>query len=521
MQVDVISDRTALEHLKPAWESIYAADPEAHFFLSWTWMAQYLPTLEDRWFILAARPEREGAGYAALFPLRISTGGKEGLFHNEINMAGNYAADYTGFICLPSACFEAAAAFAKRIREMRWSRFKADFIRAGDRRFDAFFSHFVDRELRMSTETRVNVDDNVDNCICPMVRLPEAWDAYLETLSSNTRPKLRRFLKMIDRGELRVTHADESTIARDVDRLLDLWKARWGDRKGDRLDAILTSNRRVLGQCLRDGALFMPVLWAGDRAVGALAILLDRVKKTMLFYISGRDDSFTSPPPGFVLHAYAIHHAIAEGFTSYDFLRGDEPYKYMFGAENKFIKCVIVSTRNGRNLGDRLEPRTIPFVLSRATNLHQKGSLVEAMRAYRQILHTDPNHAETLFRGGQLLTVKRDFAGARSFFKQLLHIRPDSAKAWLHYGKSCEALGKLKAAAAAYAEAARIEPKLEEARIALDELMKHAPHTAGSHTGESRISRKNNAPSGQIWRSRVRPSSQLQEGNATNLFAAK
>ena len=54
-----------------------------------------------------------------------------------------------------------------------------------------------------------------------------------------------------------------------------------------------------------------------------LAFLIDERKKTYNFYIGGRDESFKGPPTGLVLHAYAIRHAIANGFTKYDFLRGN------------------------------------------------------------------------------------------------------------------------------------------------------------------------------------------------------
>jgi CelD/BcsL family acetyltransferase involved in cellulose biosynthesis len=36
--------------------------------------------------------------------------------------------------------------------------------------------------------------------------------------------------------------------------------------------------------------------------------------------------------PGVVLIARTIEDAIARGFRRYDFLRGEEPYKYGFGA---------------------------------------------------------------------------------------------------------------------------------------------------------------------------------------------
>ena len=101
MRIDVIDSFEAFVRLKPQWDAVYRADPQAQFFLSWTWMSKWLPMLEGPWFILAVKPPA-GAGtsdHVGFFPLRLRIKErKAGGFYNEINMAGNFGADYTGFI---------------------------------------------------------------------------------------------------------------------------------------------------------------------------------------------------------------------------------------------------------------------------------------------------------------------------------------------------------------------------------------------------------------------------------------
>jgi CelD/BcsL family acetyltransferase involved in cellulose biosynthesis len=75
------------------------------------------------------------------------------------------------------------------------------------------------------------------------------------------------------------------------------------------------------------------VLWREETPLGALASFVDPQKASLLFYIGGRDESVDNPPPGLVLHAHSIRHAIANGFRTYDFLRGNEGYKYSLGAQ--------------------------------------------------------------------------------------------------------------------------------------------------------------------------------------------
>jgi CelD/BcsL family acetyltransferase involved in cellulose biosynthesis len=197
----------------------------------------------------------------------------------------------------------------------------------------------------MGTISSVDPIDNIDLGVSPYVDLPDSWDSYLAgTLSQNTRQKARRFLKKVDERELRVTQADVCTIERDLRILLDFWSARWGERKAEKLPAIIRSMQQMLMRSFVSGHLFLPVLWKEDRPLGALACLTDPVKRVFLFYCCGRDETVTSPPPGFILHAYTIRHALSQGYRVYDFLRGNEPYKYMFGAKERHTRSICQAT---------------------------------------------------------------------------------------------------------------------------------------------------------------------------------
>jgi CelD/BcsL family acetyltransferase involved in cellulose biosynthesis len=54
----------------------------------------------------------------------------------------------------------------------------------------------------------------------------------------------------------------------------------------------------------------------------------------MLFYLSGFDPQWAAFSPGVLLIAHAIEEAIREGQQEFDFLRGNEPYKYLWGAQD-------------------------------------------------------------------------------------------------------------------------------------------------------------------------------------------
>ncbi|HTO65519.1 MAG TPA: GNAT family N-acetyltransferase [Bradyrhizobium sp.] len=468
MRIDVIDSSAGLAELQANWETLYDADPEAQFFLSWTWMSKWLRSIDKPWFVLAAKPVGSSS-YAGLLPLWLGTREhKAGGFYNDVNMGGNYVSDYTGFLCAPEFVDQAIPAFAARIKQLHWTNLRIEELRASDHRTTLFMRQFSDREFKFRDVNCVN-SDNIDNSICPAAPLPGDWNAYLEkNLSANMRQKLRRLLRQIEKsGEFRITHSETDTFERDLETLLRFWTARWGRRKGQRLNGILRNNRLMLRHAFGAGALYLPVLWQGDRPVGALAIFVDPRKKSFLFHMAGRDETFDGPQPGLILHAHSIRRAISNGFATYDFMRGNEAYKYSFGVEEHRNKSVIVTTKSGKNLGGRLDGRSLAFALERSKEHHRAGRHAKAEPGFRQIIDIEPRNADALYCLGQVLAKRGKHAAAIGMFKTLLADHPEVYKAWVRLGRSLTANGQLAEAVDALFEAIRREPKKADAYHAL------------------------------------------------------
>ena len=107
------------------------------------------------------------------------------------------------------------------------------------------------------------------------------------------------------------------------------------------------------------------------------------------------------------LHAWSIRYAINEGFTRYDFLRGDEAYKYSFGAENRRLVNLHIRTRSRRNGASGLDPRGLGEVLEECLRYQQKGQPAKARIGYRQILQQEPAHPVAMFLLESLLRQAR------------------------------------------------------------------------------------------------------------------
>ncbi len=64
----------------------------------------------------------------------------------------------------------------------------------------------------------------------------------------------------------------------------------------------------------------------------------------ILVYNSGYDPAkYRHLSPGIVVTARSIEHAISLGRNKFDFLRGDEVYKYRFGAQDTQVRRLLIA----------------------------------------------------------------------------------------------------------------------------------------------------------------------------------
>lgn len=166
---------------------------------------------------------------------------------------------------------------------------------------------------------------------CPVLALPDTWDTYLARLSGKHRHELTRKIRRLgreapDTRPTSVARPDE--IERRMGDFLALHRrSRVGKERfmDDRMEAFF---RRATSALAEDGAVR---LWFLDTPNGPLASFITlEWDDTVGLYNSGFHPDAAALSPGVVLLAHVVQDAIARGKRRFDFLRGEERYKYEF-----------------------------------------------------------------------------------------------------------------------------------------------------------------------------------------------
>lgn len=387
--VDVLDTFAAFEAMRPAWERLQQKDPDTTVFLSWEWLAQAFRMNPYRWSVLIARPTSSPDEIACILPLkyRVHWSDSHNEFHSELEAGGRLLwSEYTGFICDPQFEDAALAAVAFELTQMPWSRLSMRYV-AQEKRARVFTAALEQAGLPVSWKDYKINDGETNNLICPATRLPEDFDSYLKTqVSSNTRQQYNRFRRRnLDNGDLHFTHATPDTFDQHLGVLMEFWRQKWADSKRPRqLKITAQSYVQVLTAALHTGNLFLPVLWQGERPLGALGHVLDPQIGTSHFVIAGRDTDAKEPFIGSALHFHSIEWAINEGYLCYDFCHGNEPYKYSYGVSE--TEVLYFSVRRKDYQPDLVfDSIGTGEALRRATTMIEKGETEKAVSACKQL----------------------------------------------------------------------------------------------------------------------------------------
>ncbi|MBV8726836.1 MAG: GNAT family N-acetyltransferase [Candidatus Eremiobacteraeota bacterium] len=301
-------------------------------FVSWPWMRAYFEVATRRPLILCYRPANENS-FVAFLPLAIDGFPRSrALLNRDLFPFGNPHGDYAGMIAVPEHEREALRAFRDYLAAEHWDNFHAHDLH--DERMTALVESFSPDRFRTATRAETK---------CPYIPLPSTWDEYLRTrLKKHFRGDLRRSIRLVEAlPDFRAEVIDRHNVERIIDLTLHYAQSRYRNSPRYRRE-----QRALLLNCFRTGCLVGMGLWTGSSLLASVLAFVDHHGREFCAYKTAFNPEFAKYSPGTVVTGFMIRYAIERQFQVYDFSRGGERYKSLFGTALRYTRHHTI-TRNG------------------------------------------------------------------------------------------------------------------------------------------------------------------------------
>lgn len=173
----------------------------------------------------------------------------------------------------------------------------------------------------------------------PRLALPADWEAFTATLDRKDRHELRRKIRKFEREHPTATLTVSSHPQQDLERIMDLMKL--DPAKRTFLTPQMTEFFRSLPRQMEHSVRLLLVQADDQLAAGLICFVTNA---TLYLYNSGFDETGFSGA-GFYSKALSLRYAITERCTEYNFLQGNERYKYELGGKDFAVVKISVTFR--------------------------------------------------------------------------------------------------------------------------------------------------------------------------------
>jgi CelD/BcsL family acetyltransferase involved in cellulose biosynthesis len=347
----VIDTNEGFEALSAEWGELLQASASDNFFLSWEWLRTWWRHLagDCKLHIVTVRQEGRLLGLAPLV-LRPRRWLRLMPFRTlEFLGRGNVGSDYLSVVVRKGYEDSVLRALATCLTECRLA---VEFSHV-----DSNDAQMRDTTAQLRAQGWHDYQSTIE--VCPYIALEgHTWDSYLAALGRTHRTNFKRKLKKLQSlYKLRIVEATTDAERRAaLDVLVNLHLTRRREVGGS--DALhkrelLDFHEELTATALRSGHLRLSVMWLDDAPVAAMYGF--EYDKVFYFYQSGFDSQYATHSVGLVMAGLVIKSAIENGVREFDFLHGNETYKYLWAsAERELVRFQLFPPHTTGVLLDRL-----------------------------------------------------------------------------------------------------------------------------------------------------------------------
>jgi len=324
MQTTVYTNSTGFELLANEWNDLLARSVHPPFFMRYSYQNMWWHYLgNDDLALIAVRNEQgQLVGLAPLYAKTNANGQRELSFVGCVDVS-----DYLDLLVDRD--------YVEPVHQALLGCLAGDYL-AWDKLYLCSLPHHSITPTQLGKaaqqrgwQTRVSQQD-----VCPVITLAGSWDDYLANIKKKQRHEIRRKMRKIENeAETRWYVIDSGAgLAEAMEDFIELHQKSTSEKEDFWSDEMIAFFKALAWELVEQG--WFKLYFIEVNGHKAAAMLCFDYNNEFLLYNSGYDpEQFAHLSPGNVLTSYTIQHAIELGRKRYDFLRGDEVYKFRFGAE--------------------------------------------------------------------------------------------------------------------------------------------------------------------------------------------
>jgi CelD/BcsL family acetyltransferase involved in cellulose biosynthesis len=327
--VQILPD-SEFDRLAPEWDQLLSGSYDNRLFLTSIWHRIWRKhSASDEAYLVTARDEN--GTLTGLVPLQIEQHDGKRI----LTLTGDWnVMDYMDGLALKGEAREILrTVWEQALGELQWDELSLRHVPSGSPLLDAL------EDIAGSDRLLAGQDE-----VCPVALLCGSWDGYLDMLSKKQRHEIRRKMRRAQDGvEWRWRQVETlDDLDRDLPVFFRLHEASAREKQRFMTERMRAYFRSLAETMLEAGYLRLNVFSREGEDIASTLSFLYRDR--YLLYNSGYDPSQSAHSPGIAAVALSMQDAIKEKAGAFDFLSGDEPYKYQFGATNTFT-CKASVTR--------------------------------------------------------------------------------------------------------------------------------------------------------------------------------
>lgn len=360
--LSTVTTNSQFQHLADEWNQLLWRSSANSIFLTWEWLAtwwQHFQADQQLWIVTARHPQTNVL--LGIVPLLIHQQKIKGLltfrecrFFEDDHTAPDHLdfiidKEYEDAILPPLLDFILA-------RNNLWDTLRLSAFSSSSTALSILQAQLNPAEFIQSEE------------LCPLLDLPDSWEELHKSLPRNhrihndrrTRKLLREFPEQVDIQQVEnATHLPAAMA--HLLRLHNLIHSNNSAGTAFSSPAQQAFHLEIAERFLAKGWLRFYQLQVCGEPIAALYCF--SYNNVVSFYQSGYDPAWGKYSPGTQCMAHAIQRAIHEGAREFDFLRGNEAYKYRWNAQaHNDVILDLPGSRLGagiiqaRKLWQRLQP---------------------------------------------------------------------------------------------------------------------------------------------------------------------